>query len=67
MSQAVVTCAPTVKGKDQSSTFNSSLSITQDNNPSHCYSCVDDYPIPPCTGFSKDYSCLPNVDNHQQN
>jgi hypothetical protein len=32
-----------------------------------CYSCVDDYQIPPCTGFSKDYSCLPSSGSNHQN
>jgi hypothetical protein len=26
----------------------------------NCGICVDDYPIPPCTGFSKDYNCSPS-------
>ncbi len=33
---------------------------------SNCNTCVDDYSIPPCTGFSKDYTCLSNLDNLTQ-
>ncbi|ACB49906.1 hypothetical protein cce_0555 [Crocosphaera subtropica ATCC 51142] len=34
---------------------------TQTEN--NCNTCVDDYSIPPCTGFSKDYSCFPSLNN----
>jgi hypothetical protein len=37
-----------------------------DNTQSTCYSCVDDHRIPPCAGFSQDYSCLPNLGNDRQ-
>ncbi len=36
-----------------------SHSTETENN---CNTCVDDYSIPPCTGFSKDYSCFPSLD-----
>lgn len=39
----------------------SSSTPTQTEN--NCNTCVDDYSIPPCTGFSKDYSCFPNLNN----
>ena len=39
---------------------NSSKTTATENN---CNTCVDDYAIPPCTGFSKDYSCFPNLNN----
>ena len=32
-----------------------------DNTQGVCYSCVDDHQIPPCAGFSQDYSCLPET------
>jgi hypothetical protein len=38
----------------------SSNSAQTENN---CNTCVDDYSIPPCTGFSKDYSCFPSLNN----
>jgi hypothetical protein len=47
----------------EGSTVFSATSIGhQFNNhaPNICYSCVDDYDIPPCAGFSQDYSCLPS-------
>lgn len=34
---------------------------SNDDSKSVCYSCVDDHQIPPCAGFSQDYSCLPNA------
>ncbi len=65
MSYLVATSPSTVKG--QQSTTNQDSSIPKYNNQNHCYTCVDDYAIPPCTGFSKDYSCLPTLGSHQQN
>lgn len=41
-------------------------SSSQSKAESNCNTCVDDYSIPPCTGFSKDYSCLPNLNNFTQ-
>ncbi|MEL4894688.1 hypothetical protein [Crocosphaera sp. Alani8] len=45
------------QGSSQTPVLNppSSTPGETDNN---CNTCVDDYSIPPCTGFSKDYSCL---------
>ncbi len=40
---------------------------SSNSNQNSCYSCVDDYQIPPCTGFSKDYSCLPTHSSNHQN
>ncbi|MDJ0580792.1 hypothetical protein [Crocosphaera sp.] len=50
------------KGNSSTSVVNpqSSTSSETENN---CNTCVDDYSIPPCTGFSKDYSCLPNLND----
>ncbi|MGK7880102.1 MAG: hypothetical protein AB4060_08380 [Crocosphaera sp.] len=50
------------KGNSSTSVINppSSTSRETDNN---CNTCVDDYSIPPCTGFSKDYSCSPNLND----
>ncbi|WGT67068.1 hypothetical protein [cyanobacterium endosymbiont of Epithemia clementina EcSB] len=39
---------------------------SSDNTQSTCYSCVDDHRIPPCAGFSQDYSCLPNLGSDRQ-
>ncbi|HAC63247.1 MAG TPA: hypothetical protein DCF68_06815 [Cyanothece sp. UBA12306] len=64
MSYLVANSASTVKA--QSSTINSRLSTTEYSSKDHCYTCVDDYAIPPCTGFSKDYSCLPNLGGQNQ-
>lgn len=41
-------------------------SSSQTKTESNCNTCVDDYSIPPCTGFSKDYSCLPSVSHLTQ-
>ena len=50
------------QGSAQTAVINpSSSSPTQAQ--SDCNTCVDDYSIPPCTGFSKDYSCLPTLNN----
>lgn len=66
MSYFVANSASTVNAKP--STVNSRLLTTEYNSKSDCYTCVDDHPIPPCTGFSKDYSCSPSLgSNHEQN
>ncbi|XTZ10735.1 MAG: hypothetical protein ACQZ3N_02185 [cyanobacterium endosymbiont of Rhopalodia yunnanensis] len=44
-----------------------SIGHQSDNDDKNtCYSCVDDHNIPPCAGFSQDYSCLPNLGSSQQ-
>ncbi|XLQ12523.1 MAG: hypothetical protein KPI85_02040 [cyanobacterium endosymbiont of Epithemia adnata isolate EadnSB Bon19] len=49
---------------ETSSVFSVTSGHQFDNDaPKTCYSCVDDYNIPPCAGFSRDYSCLPNLGN----
>ncbi|WP_171816358.1 hypothetical protein [cyanobacterium endosymbiont of Epithemia turgida] len=49
---------------EASSVFSVTSGHQFDNDaPNTCYSCVDDYNIPPCAGFSRDYSCLPNLGN----
>ncbi len=50
------------QGSSQTTVINSpgSNATETENN---CNTCVDDYSIPPCTGFSKDYSCFPNLNN----
>ncbi|YAI82425.1 MAG: hypothetical protein ACQJCO_02190 [cyanobacterium endosymbiont of Rhopalodia sterrenbergii] len=42
-------------------------SLPGNNAQNTCYSCVDDHRIPPCAGFSQDYSCLPSLGNNQPN
>ena len=52
-----------------SQTDNSSTSVinpqssTSSETENNCNTCVDDYSIPPCTGFSKDYSCSPDLND----
>ena len=50
------------KGSTSSPVINppSSTPTETENN---CNTCVDDYSIPPCTGFSKDYSCFPDLND----
>ncbi len=56
-------------GSQASQTENSSTSVinpqssTSSETENNCNTCVDDYSIPPCTGFSKDYSCFPSLDH----
>ncbi|MEA5508207.1 hypothetical protein VB715_00365 [Crocosphaera sp. UHCC 0190] len=50
------------QGSYQTALINPSVS-SNTKAESNCNTCVDDYSIPPCTGFSKDYSCLPNLSN----
>ena len=50
------------RGSSQTAVINSPSS-SQTQAQSNCNTCVDDYSIPPCTGFSKDYSCLPTLNN----
>lgn len=49
-------------GSSQTTIINPSGS-TLNQTENNCNTCVDDYSIPPCTGFSKDYSCFPSLDH----
>ncbi len=49
-------------GSSQTTVINPSNS-TSSQTENNCNTCVDDYSIPPCTGFSKDYSCFPSLDH----
>ncbi|WP_172582075.1 hypothetical protein [cyanobacterium endosymbiont of Rhopalodia gibberula] len=57
MSSIVITSATAASAIDHHSNND-----TQDT----CYSCVNDHRIPPCAGFSQDYSCLPNLGSNQR-